>query len=61
MKFIRYTFFCAALLLFSQGAGFADPVILLNVSYDPTRELYQAFNQSFENEYKAKTGKDVVV
>ena len=46
---------------FLRAAAFADPISLLNVSYDPTRELYQAFNQSFQKDYKAKTGKEVVV
>lgn len=30
---------------------------LLNVSYDPTRELYQDFNAAFVKYWKAKTGK----
>src|SRR3954470_1461452 len=34
---------------------------LLNVSYDPTRELYQQFNAAFAKYYKAKAGKDVTV
>ncbi|TNY07233.1 sulfate transporter subunit, partial [Escherichia coli] len=29
---------------------------LLNVSYDPTRELYQDFNKAFAEHWKAKTG-----
>ncbi|PPB83864.1 sulfate transport system substrate-binding protein [Mycetohabitans endofungorum] len=32
---------------------------LLNVSYDPTRELYQDVNQAFAKEWKAKTGESV--
>ncbi len=32
---------------------------LLNVSYDPTRELYKAVNKSFAAEWKKKTGEDV--
>jgi sulfate transport system substrate-binding protein len=36
-------------------------VTLLNVSYDPTRELYQEFNQAFAREWKIKTGDDVKV
>jgi sulfate/thiosulfate transport system substrate-binding protein len=32
---------------------------LLNVSYDPTRELYAAFNAAFAKHWKAKTGQDV--
>ena len=31
------------------------PATLLNVSYDPTRELYQAVNQAFTAQWKAKT------
>ncbi|MFC3106976.1 sulfate ABC transporter substrate-binding protein [Undibacterium arcticum] len=34
---------------------------LLNVSYDPTRELYQDFNQAFAKQWKAKTGDDLKV
>jgi sulfate/thiosulfate transport system substrate-binding protein len=37
----------------------ADPVKLLNVSYDPTRELYQDINAAFAKQWKAKTGVDV--
>jgi sulfate transport system substrate-binding protein len=39
----------------------AETVTLLNVSYDPTRELYQDFNAAFAKKYKAETGKDVTV
>jgi sulfate transport system substrate-binding protein len=35
------------------------PVTLLNVSYDPTRELYVDFNQAFSAYWKARTGQDV--
>lgn len=34
-----------------------DRVELLNVSYDPTRELYEAINPRFAAEWKAKTGR----
>jgi len=34
---------------------------LLNVSYDPTRELYQDFNKAFAAQWKAKTGETVSV
>jgi len=34
---------------------------LLNVSYDPTRELYQDYNAAFARYWKAKTGDDVVI
>ena len=39
----------------------AKEVTLLNVSYDPTRELYQEYNAAFAKYWKAKTGDDVVV
>ncbi|HEY5043150.1 MAG TPA: sulfate ABC transporter substrate-binding protein [Verrucomicrobiae bacterium] len=39
----------------------AKEVKLLNVSYDPTRELYQEYNAAFAKYWKAKTGDDVVV
>ena len=36
-------------------------VTLLNVSYDPTRELYQDYNTWFASYWKAKTGQEVVI
>jgi sulfate transport system substrate-binding protein len=36
-------------------------VTLMNVSYDPTRELYQDYNAAFARYWKAKTGQEVVV
>src|SRR5208283_249845 len=39
----------------------AKEIKLLNVSYDPTRELYQEYNAAFAKYWKAKTGDDVVV
>ena len=39
----------------------AADVTLLNVSYDPTRELYQQFNKLFAETYKAETGKTVEI
>lgn len=51
----------AAVLLLAQPAAFAADITLLNVSYDPTRELYQDFNQAFARQWKAKTGDNVTV
>ena len=45
----------------ASGLFAAGPVKLLNVSYDPTRELYQDFNAAFAKYWKAKTGVDVEV
>ncbi len=39
----------------------AASVSILNVSYDPTRELYEAYNAEFARYWKAKTGQDVRV
>jgi sulfate/thiosulfate-binding protein len=50
-------FFVAAFL----SSASAETVQLLNVSYDPTREFYEQFNQSFIKQYKEKTGKEVVI
>ncbi|WP_288463304.1 sulfate ABC transporter substrate-binding protein [uncultured Pseudomonas sp.] len=36
-------------------------VELLNVSYDPTRELYQQYNAAFAKHWKAETGEDVTI
>jgi sulfate/thiosulfate-binding protein len=44
-------------LTFAQGA----PVTLLNVSYDPTRELYQGYNAAFAKYWKAKNGQTVTI
>jgi len=44
-----------------SSAAFAKPVELLNVSYDPTRELYVEYNAAFAKYWKAKTGDDVTV
>ncbi|GGG75630.1 sulfate ABC transporter substrate-binding protein [Paenibacillus radicis (ex Gao et al. 2016)] len=38
-----------------------DPVELLNVSYDPTRELYDEYNKAFATYWKDKTGQVVTV
>jgi sulfate transport system substrate-binding protein len=53
-------------LLFVGTLGMAAPasagdVTLLNVSYDPTRELYQDFNAAFARYWKGKTGQVVRV
>jgi len=43
----------------TQDARAAGSVTLLNVSYDPTRELYVDFNAAFAKYWKGKTGQDV--
>ena len=46
---------------FLSGAASAADVTLLNVSYDPTRELYKNINTAFAAEWKAKTGDSVTI
>jgi sulfate transport system substrate-binding protein len=43
------------------AAPAAAPVELLNVSYDPTRELYEAINPAFASSWKAQTGQTVTI
>ena len=52
--------FSAALLL-SLVCSFAKDIQLLNVSYDPTRELYQDFNSAFTKFWKEKTGDTLTI
>src|ERR1039458_1282472 len=39
----------------------AKEIKLLNVSYDPTRELYTEYNAAFTKYWKAKSGDDVTI
>lgn len=43
------------------AAETGDAITLLNVSYDPTRELYQDFNPAFAKHWKEKTGQAVAI
>jgi sulfate transport system substrate-binding protein len=54
------TLLVGALTLARPLTASAD-VKLLNVSYDPTRELYQDFNQAFARHWKEKTGETVII
>jgi len=60
MKPVR-TLLSALLLGLAAGAAPAADISLLNVSYDPTRELYQEYNAAFAKYWKAKTGDNVSV
>jgi len=54
---LRLPVLVAGLVLAALGARAASgPVTLLNVSYDPTRELYVDFNKAFAKQWKAETG-----
>lgn len=59
-SFLKIT--VAILLSAGLTAGaWAKDVTLLNVSYDPTRELYQAVNKAFADDWKTKTGDTVKI
>lgn len=51
----------AVLAVAALSASAQSAVTLLNVSYDPTRELYAEFNTAFGKHWKAKTGQDVTI
>jgi sulfate transport system substrate-binding protein len=63
----RWAFVLFALLLPVSFAGFSAPPVkaapteLTNVSYDPTRELYEQYNAAFRKFWKNKTGADVTI
>ncbi len=65
---IRTSLLSAAIAAFGilQACSTAQPtaptsVHLLNVSYDPTRELYQEFNKAFAADWEQKTGQTVEI
>jgi sulfate/thiosulfate-binding protein len=47
--------------LVCASSAYAADVTLLNVSYDPTRELYVDFNKAFASAYRKQTGKSVEI
>jgi len=58
------TFKLAATLILGAAFGsaaFAKTGELLNVSYDPTREFYEEYNQLFIKHWKEKSGQDIIV
>ena len=57
----RLSLVLGAFLLSVAGLAQAGTITLLNVSYDPTRELYQDYNPAFAKYWNAKTGDDVRV
>ncbi|MGE7023660.1 sulfate ABC transporter substrate-binding protein [Solibacillus cecembensis] len=63
-RFAQHTVILITSLAFltacGQGAT-SDSVKLLNVSYDPTRELYQEFNEEFVTYWEQKTGQEVII
>ena len=60
LRFFRQTVGALAVAAVASGAMARD-ISLLNVSYDPTRELYQEYNAAFAKYWKAKTGDTVTI
>ena len=50
-----------AILALTPVQAFAKTVSITNVSYDPTREMYEQYNKIFEKHWKEETGEDVEV
>ena len=48
-------------LLLASASVLAKDIQLLNVSYDPTRELYEQYNKAFREHWKQETGDNVVI
>ena len=61
MKKFAITLFAAATLAAPVSIAWAGNPTLLNVSYDPTRELYKDINTAFAAQWKAKTGETVTI
>lgn len=61
MKKTVLTLILVAVVLLGAGQVWGKTISLLNVSYDPTRELYKEFNDAFSKHWKEKTGDTVVV
>ena len=61
MKNFKQLVLSAALTIAALSNVNAADVNLLNVSYDPTRELYKEYNEAFAKYWKAKTGDNVTV
>ena len=61
IKKIVTIFVSATLALSLTTAALAADVTLLNVSYDPTRELYTDFNNSFAHYWQKKSGQKVTI
>ncbi len=59
--YLGLSFIIAVLALANPLTASAAEVNLLNVSYDPTRELYQDFNAAFAKYWKAKSGDNVTI
>ncbi|HZI93182.1 MAG TPA: sulfate ABC transporter substrate-binding protein [Patescibacteria group bacterium] len=59
-SFIKSSLVVALAALLFTSAALAD-ITMLNVSYDPTRELYQEINTAFAKHWKEKTGETITI
>jgi sulfate/thiosulfate-binding protein len=57
----RRSAIAATLAALSAGPAAAADMVLLNVSYDPTRELYREINRAFIAAWQAKTGQRITI
>ena len=51
----------AAVLALTPVQAFGKTVSITNVSYDPTREMFEQYNKIFQEHWKEKTGEDVEI
>ena len=49
------------MLVLTPVQAFGKTVSITNVSYDPTREMFEQYNKIFEEHWKEKTGEDVEI
>ena len=61
MSMVRNLTLSLALSVAAVGAASAAPVQLLNVSYDPTRELYQQVNAAFAKRWQASSKQAITI
>lgn len=61
LKSLKVNRLLAAAMLVLSTSVLAKEITLLNVSYDPTRELYRDFNAAFSKYYQNKTGDKVKI
>lgn len=59
-KFFTVALLASSIQIGGLGVAFADTT-MLNVSYDPTRELYKDFNAAFAEKWKTDTGETVTI
>lgn len=57
----RRSLLLLAFTLLTPALSASAQTELLNVSYDPTRELYEDYNKAFAQYWKAKSGQDVTI